>query len=75
MATTIVMVGFDTFDVIRDGKRIARTTAEALSAVDYDIAEVVHRAKEQPGEAVTVPNVAARVQRPRHSQPASGIIQ
>jgi hypothetical protein len=74
MATTIVMIGLDTFDVFKDGKRIARTTAKSLSDVDYDIAQTVAKAQAQPGVAVAVPNVA-KVQRPRFSRPASNLIQ
>ena len=75
MATTIVMTGIDTFEVFRNGQRIARTTAYALSNIDYDIAQTVLKAQEQPGIAVAVPTQAACVSRPRNARMASNLIQ
>ena len=72
--TTIAMTGIDQFEVFRDGKRIARTTAKALSDVDYDIAQTVVKAQAQPGVTVPVSNIA-KVQLPRYSRPASNLIQ
>ena len=65
--TTITRIGLDTYDVHRDGVRIARTTAYALEAVDQDVAETVAKARELPGTPVQVPNVA-KLPAPRYSR-------